>query len=359
MATLNGRTYTRAELLKHVGEVDQVAGVQTGELADGFERGVRTARLYTGSGFDFTVLVDRGLDIGPATFAGASLAWRSPTGALSPAFYEPEGLGWLRGFGGGLVVTCGLSTYGTPSLDEGQRLGQHGRASYLPATHFAYGGEWHGDEYEVWVSGQTREAAVFGENLRLQRRISARLGESRLFIDDVVTNDAFDPAPHMLLYHCNFGFPLLDEGSELLCDSEVRPRDDTAAPGLSQCRRFEPPTTGYREQVFYHTPAAGGDGYAQAALVNRAFAGGNGLGVYLRFLPDELPLLIEWKMMGEGTYVCGLEPGTNEAGGRAAERAAGRLRYLAPGESQRYHLEIGVLPSVAAINSFAGGLAAP
>ena len=353
MATLNGRNYSRAELLKHVGDMRQVAGVETGELADGFERGVRTARVFTGTGFDFTVLVDRGLDIGPATFAGASLAWRSPTGAPAPAFYEPEGLGWLRGFYGGLVVTCGLAYYGATGLDEGQPLGQHGRASYLPATHLAYGGEWQGDDYEVWVSGQTREVAVFGENLLLQRRISARLGESRLFIDDLVTNEGFQPAPHMLLYHCNLGFPLLDEGSELLCSSEVRPRDAEATGGVGEHRRFQPPTAGYHEQVFYHTPKVDGDGYAQVALANRGFGGGNGLGVYLRFRPDELPWLMEWKMMGEGIYVCGLEPGTNGVEGRAVERAAGRLQYLAPGESRRYHLEIGVLPSQAAIDAFA------
>ena len=356
MATLNGRSYTRAELLKHVGDLRQVAGVEPGELTDGFERGVRTARLFTGTGFDFTVLVDRGLDIGPATFAGASLAWRSPTGAIGPAFYEPEGLGWLRGFHGGLLVTCGLTTYGSPGVDEGQSLGQHGRASYLPATHFAYGGEWQGDDYELWVSGQIREATVFGEDLLLQRRISARLGESRLFVDDVVTNAGYQPTPHMLLYHCNFGFPLLDASTELLCNSEVRPRDAEAAPGVGQCRRFQPPTAGYREQVFYHTPKVDGAGYAQVALANRAFGAGQGLGAYLRYRPDELPWLIEWKMMGEGHYVCGLEPGTNGVQGRAAERAAGRLRYLAPGESRRYHLEIGLLPTQAAIDAFAAGL---
>jgi hypothetical protein len=358
MATLNGRTYTRAELLKYTGDIAQIAGVDAGELADGFERGVRTARVHTGTGFDFTVLVDRGFDIGPATYAGASLAYRSPTGAPAPAFYEPDGPGWLRGFFGGLVVTCGLSYFGAAGVDEGKPLGVHGRASYLPATHFAYGGDWHGDDYEVWVSGQTREVAFFGENLLLQRRISARLGESRLFIDDVVTNEGFDPAPHMLLYHCNLGFPVLDENSEMLCRAESRPRDPEAVKGVGQNRRFQPPTAGYKEQVFYHDPAAGPDGFTGAALVNRAFGGGQGLGVYLRFRPDQLPHLIEWKMVGEGFYVCGLEPGTNEAGGRAVERAAGRLQYLAPGESRRYHLEIGVLPSVAAIDAFAAALAA-
>ncbi|MBI3942047.1 MAG: DUF4432 family protein, partial [Chloroflexi bacterium] len=163
MATLFGQEYTRAQILQAVGEIEQFAGVRVGELGDGFERGVRTADFRTGSGFDFTVLIDRGMDIGWASFGGASLAWRSSTTAVGPAFYEPEGVGWLRGFHGGLLVTCGLTQAGAACEDEGQSLGIHGRASYIPASHFASGGDWQGDTYEMWASGQVREAVVFGE----------------------------------------------------------------------------------------------------------------------------------------------------------------------------------------------------
>ena len=38
------------------------------------------------------------------------------------------------------------------------------------------------------VEAEIREAIVFGENIQLTRRIWARLGESRLFIDDLVEN---------------------------------------------------------------------------------------------------------------------------------------------------------------------------
>ena len=122
MATLFGASYTRDELLQRVGDISQFAGVRVGELGDGFERGVRVADFRTGSGFEFTVLVDRGLDIAWAAFAGASLCWRSQTTAKAPAFYEPKGLGWLRGFHGGLVSTCGLTSIGVPVIDEGQGI---------------------------------------------------------------------------------------------------------------------------------------------------------------------------------------------------------------------------------------------
>ena len=357
MPTLFGRFFTRAELSRRSGDVGQFGGVRLGELADGFERGVRVADVCTGGGLDFTVLADRGMDLGAASFCGTPLAWHSPTTFAHPAYYEPEGLGWLRGFGGGLMATGGLTYFGAPTVDEGQPLGLHGRASYLPATHLAYGADWHGDECELWVSGQVREASVFGPNLVLRRRISTFLGATRLIIADTVTNEGHEPAPHMLLYHCNLGYPVLSEDSELLVSSvEVQPRDQAAAPGFADHRRFGPPTSGYAEQVFYHTPRTDDAGYARAALVNRAFAGGRGLGVSLRWRAADLPWLFEWKMIGQGNYVCGLEPATNLAGGRDRERAAGRLRLLEPGESLHYALEISVLASQAEIAAFEAAL---
>ncbi|MBS1253358.1 MAG: hypothetical protein MAG451_02407 [Anaerolineales bacterium] len=353
MATFFGTSYTRDELLQRVGDISQFAGVRVGELGDGFERGVRTADFRTGSGFEFTVLVDRGMDIGWATYRGASIAWRSPTTAIAPAFYEPEGLGWLRGFHGGLANTCGLTQTGAPNVDQEEELGLHGRASYTPATHFAYGGDWEGDEYEMWMSGQLREAVVFGEYLVLRRRISARLGESRLFIEDTVTNEGYQTTPHMLLYHVNFGFPVVTEDAELLVASEMHPRDEVAAAGVDEYARFQTPTPSYEEQVFYHTPKADADGYAQAALVNRGFNNRQGLGGYVRFRVDELPRLAQWKMMGQTFYVCGLEPCTNWPEGRATEREEGRLQFLEPGETRHYKLEVGVLTSREEIDAFA------
>jgi hypothetical protein len=303
------------------------------------------------------VLADRGLDVGAASFNGAALAWQSPTSYMHPAFYEPDGLGWLRGFGGGLMTTCGLTYFGAPNVDEGQPLGLHGRASNLPATQLAYGADWHGDECELWVSGQMREVRFFGENVVLRRRISTWMGQSRLIVEDAITNEGFDSTPHMLLYHCNLGYPVLSEDSELLInDAEVHARDEGCAPGLPDHRRFAPPTAGYSEQVFQHVPQTDAEGFARAALVNRAFDGGRGLGVYLRWRAAELPWMIQWKMIGRGAYVAGLEPATNWTIGRASERAAGRLKFLEPGETRNYRLELGVLASHAEIDAFAAAL---
>ena len=149
---------------------------------------------------------------------------------------------------------------------------------------------------------------------------------------------------------------MLSEDSELLINSKTLPRDAECAAGLPDHRRFGPPTPGYSEQVFQHVPQTDAEGFARAALVNRAFDGGRGLGAYLRWRVAELPWMIQWKMIGQGAYVSGLEPATNWTIGRDKERAAGRLRFLEPGETRSYRLEIGVLASQAEIDAFESSL---
>ena len=67
----------------------------------------------------------------------------------------------------------------------------------------------------LWAEGEVIQAAVFGEQLALRRRIEADLGGTALRITDTVTNTGATPCPHMLLYHCNIGFPVVDAGAEL------------------------------------------------------------------------------------------------------------------------------------------------
>jgi hypothetical protein len=348
---LYGRVFAREELLAKVGDIAQVGGVRLGELADGRERGVRVVDFRTGTGLTFTVHVDRGLDIGAAEYCGEALAWRSAAGVAGPAYYDPRGLGWVKGFPGGLLTTCGLSHAGAPMVDEGEELGLHGPISYAPARNVWADGAWRGDRYEMFVEGTVREAYLFGPKLELRRRISAWLGESRLFVNDRVTNTGGEPAPLMIIYHCNLGFPLLDEQAELIAPSiEVLPATEVARAGLERYNRFEAPQAGYKEQVFYHRMVADAGGYVTVGLVNHRVGVGRGLGVYIRYRQRELPRFTEWKMMGVGDYVVGLEPSNCWPGlGRAGERERGGLEMLEPGESREYALEIGVLPDNGAI----------
>jgi len=336
-----------------MGDISQVAGVRFYELKDGLENGVRALDFRTGTGFRFTVLVDRAMDISSAEYCGASLVWRSPNGDVHPHFYEPEGKAWLRTFEGGLVTTCGLTYLGDPCVDQGVTLGQHGRISTTPAQQIAYGGRWEGDEYMMFAEGTMKEAVPFAEHLSLRRRIETWLGDSRVQITDVVQNDGFDTTPLMILYHINLGFPVVDGGAELLSRSvQVIPRDEAAKPGITAYNRFENPIHQYQEQVFYHDMTPDANGYVWVAIVNRAFDGGHGIGVYVKYRKSELPKYIEWKQMGEGTYAVGIEPANCWVEGRAKERERGTLQFIEPGEKKEFHLEIGVLDGVREIGEF-------
>ena len=351
MPDVFGRTYTPAALNQLVGDMSQLAGVRLCELVDGDARGVRVADVYTGGGLSFSVLLDRGMDIGEARFAGRSLTIHTAVGWAHPARYEPEGAGWLRTWGGGLMTGCGLGWMGRPTVDEGEPLGLHGRMSHHSAANVCTGAGWQGDDYVIWVEGEVTEAALFGTKLRLSRRISTKLGAAWLHIEDHVQNIGFEPAPHMMLYHCNFGFPVVSPDSEVLIDTlNVQPRDAQAASGVGDYARFQQPTPGYAEQVFYHTVRADADDYARAAIVNRALD----FGAYVRYRQAELPWLVHWKMMGARDYVCGLEPGNAGVTGRDEARAAGHLRILEPQETVAYSVEIGALPTRAAIATYEG-----
>ncbi|MBO2521078.1 MAG: DUF4432 domain-containing protein [Firmicutes bacterium] len=339
------------ELLRRVGSMQQLAGVREYVLSDGPGRGVRAMRVYNAAGLELEILADRALDIGRAAWKGIPLVWISPAGTVHPAHYEPEGAGWLRVFGGGLLTTCGLTHYGRAEVDGDEVLGLHGRASALPAMRVQVDEAWVGETFAIEVRGEIRESTVFGPNVKLSRRIRTSLWQPGFILDDQVVNEGFSPTEHMLLYHMNFGYPLLDEGTRLAVTRKAtRPRDGEAEKGLGQELFMSGPVPGFQEQVFYHDVKADEDGVGRACVYNPNL--GEGLAVLIEFDAETMPRLVEWKMLGEGLYVLGVEPGTSFVDGRVAERKAGRVPVLAPGESRRYHLEVTVLTGAEAEAAF-------
>ncbi len=352
MATIFGKSYTRAELLAHVGDIAQIGGVQMGTLTDGRAHGLRIANVRTGSGLDYQVLIDRALDLGLVTYNGIPLCFISPGGWSAPYYYEPEGEGWIRTFGGGMMVTCGLTQVGSPTEDAGEVLGIHGRISNLPASNVCVGGEWEGDEYEFWVQGEVRQAVLYGENLRLRRRISGRLGEAVIRIRDTVENMGGRRTPFMILYHCNFGHPLLAAGARILSKPHpVQPREKASEPGLASVAHVSAPDANWSTQVFYHEPVPDADGWVTIVLANPSFNGGQGLGLEIRYRKAELPFLTHWKQFSIGDYVMGIEPGNCHVGGRVWEREHGTLQYLEPGERRDLALDFRILPDNRAIEA--------
>lgn len=345
---LHGSDVARSSLARLTGDLAAAGGVRLVELADGAERGIRALEFRTGSGLAFDVLVDRAMDIGPASYRGASFGWQSPTGFRHPGLHEyadEGGLSWLRSFSG-LVVTGGLDhTLFTASVDASQYRyphrstvwnGLHGRIANVPARLTGYGATWSdsGDECVLWAEGSVTQAAVFGENLVLHRRIEADLGGSSIRLLDTVVNAGFDRTPHMYLYHINVGWPFLDAGArfEAPIASTLWQSDSVAAQGVSHLS-FPGPVPGFVEQVYEHALRPDPDGSVRVRLVNPR------LGVYfeLVYSAAEFPAYFQWMHLREGAYALGFEPSTNHVEGAVAAREDGSLIWLEPQESRTYH----------------------
>jgi len=352
MAKLYGKDYSPRELGRWVGDFSQIAGIKAYQLVEGKGRGIRCVDFWTGTGFQFTVLLDRGMDISQAFYQGKSLCWRSSTGDVHPHFYEPEGFGWLRSFFGGLLTTCGLTQVGMPCEDEGESLGLHGRISNIPAEKVKVEEGWRNEDCILSVEGCMRQSVVFGENLLLKRKIWTKMGESRLWIEDKVENQGYKESPLMILYHFNIGFPVVAEGSRLISPTtKAIPRDEEAEEGKEEYALFTAPIPYFKEKVYYHKMQENKDGFVKCALVNENLEG-DGLGVYIIYKKEQLPNFIEWKMMGEGEYVVGMEPANCHVAGRAKEREGGTLCMIKPGEIREFTLEVGVLKGKKEIQEF-------
>lgn len=343
MVSVCGHKLERKELQQRVGCLSQIAGIKALQALDGRERGARMLDVRTGSGLFFRVMVDRCLDISACQYKGASLVWHSSVGEVHPAYYEPQGFGWLRSFPGGLLATCGLDQFGPPSQDGGNDLALHGRIGNTPARCVSHSARWVGDDYVLEISGEVRQTRVFGEYIVLDRHIRTTLGSRQIVIEDAVSNRGFDPHPHMILYHFNFGFPLVSAYSQLRLETEETiPRDEDAAAELAGWRNLHAPRAGYREQVFRHVPAADEDGLVAVEIENQRL----GLGARLSYNRTQLPYLYQWKMLGEGAYVLGLEPANcGVLEGRDVAQETGQLGFLEPSETLRYSLQLDIIDS--------------
>lgn len=345
---IGGKEYTRREAERRVGSLGQLGGIRSCELVDGRARGVRASQVTTGGGLDFTVLLDRGMDISDFSFKGVNLVYHTAAGIAHPSYYDPDGAEWLRVFFAGLLTTCGLTYFGQPGKDGDDELGLHGRYSALPAVRVCDLSRWEGDEYILELRGVVEEAVLFGDKLRLTRTISSRMGSRSLRVSDTVENFGSRPSPFLILYHINIGFPLLDETAELVTASRhVEPYDERSAAGLAAASRFSAPQAEFQEMNFLHTMIPDQHGFTSAAFVNREL----GLGLGLRYTTGTLPYLNEWKMLADVDYVVGIEPVNAKVANRAELRAQGTLPVIGPGETRRTELEVSVLEGTAEIDS--------
>jgi hypothetical protein len=282
------------------------------------------------------------MGIWKARLGELQLGWRSPVhGPVHPALVsaaDDGGAGWLRGFDE-MFCRCGLESNGPPEFhaNGALRYGVHGRIANTPAHEVRVTVD--GQSGEITVSGTVDETRLFGPKLRLGTTMTTRVGQPGLTITDTISNLSAEAGELELLYHVNFGLPLLGPGAEVLLPvKKLAPRDAAAMADFPEWNRYAPPTPGRAEAVLFVELAADAQGQTQALLRN---ASGD-RGVSLKFNKNQLPCFSLWKncQAAADGYVTGLEPGINFPNAKPFERLMGRVAVLAPGESRTYQLAI-------------------
>lgn len=313
----------------YVGHPSQLCGVEEVRLSGGKGDGMRLLQVRNAVGLEFTVAADRCADIYRLIFKGDNMGFFSPNGYVAPAYYDDQGAGFLKSFTAGFLTTCGLSTVGSGSEDEGEQLPLHGTIGNTPCEHIY----WTEDEENLYIHAQVSEEAIFRHKLHLTRVIKCGKWDNTITITDTVENRGDAKTPVMLLYHMNMGYPLLSENAVVDIPSvSVVPRDEHAAKDLHTWRTMLPPTPGFQEQCYFHTFEEEG----KASIYNPDIH----KGLTISFDKNRLDHFTQWKMMGYRDYVLGLEPSNCALAGRAALRKSGELKFLEPGESATYEVKV-------------------
>ncbi len=327
------------DVLRKVGHMHQLADVVPVTFGDGRAQGMEGWMVRNGA-LQFTVMKDKCLDLAEVSYRGANINFLSKPGLQGRNHYDTNGQEAQRSIMGGMLFTCGLENICPPYHTADKDYPMHGRIRTTPAEHTGVTTRWTEDGYEMSIHGEMREAELFGENMVLRRTITTCYPNNEIKICDVVENQGFRPEPMMLLYHFNVGYPLLDEGTEIILPTrKVTPRDAVAAQHVDAWDHMEAPIDNEPEYVFLHELEEDEDGNTFAAVLNEKL----GLGLCITFAKKNLPYFMQWKSLASGDYVLGLEPANSSVYGRAYHEAQGDLHHLEPFQSETMELTLRIL----------------
>ena len=309
----------------YLGNSLQVRGAEQYVLQNGKGDGMHFLYIRNGLGLEVWLSLDRAGDVSRVNFKGDNFGYFSPCGYVAPQFYDNEGAGFLKSFTAGFFTTCGLTAVGSPCSDDGEQLPLHGTVSHIPAQ--LNGIE--EDENALTVKLTVTDAQIFGRKLVMKRVYTFSYTENTFTVSDTVTNEGDSISPYMIMYHCNMGYPLLNENSIVkIPNNKITPRDDEAAKHIDTAFDMEKPQCEYTERCYYYDVKEK-DGIAKAGIFNPDIK----KGLIISYDKKSLPCFVEWKMMGKRDYVLGLEPANCTPDGRDVMRKNGTLKFLEPNTS--------------------------
>jgi len=330
------------------------------KLHGGKQEGVDVIEVNNGR-LRFAVAPTRGMSVLEVETHEARLGWESPVKeVIHPQYVNLQnrgGLGWLEGFNEWLV-RCGLEWAGHPGRDRFRNhlgdevemnLTLHGKIGNTPASEVEVLIE-AGPPPRIHLRGLVEERMFHGPKLSILTDISTELGSNAVRLDDVVTNHGGYDQEFQILYHANFGAPLLGPGARFYgAIAQVKSFNAHAARDVKKYHEYAGPKPGFNEQVYCLQPLAGTDGRTEMMLQNSR----GDRGVSLVFPVEQLPCVTLWKNLAAATegYVTGIEPGTSYPYTRRLEREAGRVSKLAPNQMRRFTIDFAIHGDLQSVQS--------
>jgi peroxiredoxin len=335
-------------------------------LHGGRQEGVEVIEVDNGK-LRFNVIPTRGMSIQHVVMGDLRLGWDSPVkGLVHPKYINlqsRQGLGWLEGFNE-WMVRCGLEFFGAPGTDEftdntGDKatmdLTLHGKICNIPASRVEVIVE-REKPYRITIQGRVDEALVHGPKLEILTRISTVPGTGEFQISDKVTNRSAVEQEFGILYHGNYGPPLMEKGSRFFGPArQVTPINEHAAKDVSEYNIYQAAKAGFPEQVYCLQLWGDENDRTKVMLHNAA----RDKAVSMAYSVRELPFFTLWKnpVALEDGYATGLEPGTGFPRNRSIERKFGRVPKLAPHESRSFTIDFALHSGKDQVNASADDIA--
>ena len=350
---------TRIESFELSDHVDQAINsrwkVSQRTLHGGMQEGVQLITIDNGQ-LIVEIVPTRGMSIRRVMNAATGerlFGWDSPVKeVVHPLYVDLEsrgGLGWLRGFNE-WMVRCGLEFAGHPGKD--QFLNNTGEEAELDLTLHGKIGNIPASEVELFIEdqppfrlrlrGAVEERMFYGPKLQLVTEMSMQPKQRSINLAESITNLGASDQEYQIIYHTNFGTPLLEAGSKVVvAAAQVTPMNDQAAKGVDAFDTYQAPTLGFIEEVYLVEPFSDSKGTTAAVLHNAAKT----RGALMRWSTSHLPYLTLWKNTAATAdgYVTGIEPGSGFPFNRRVERHFGRVPVLAAGQSHSFSLEFSLL----------------
>ena len=309
----------------YIGNPLQIKGVEQYVLQNGKGNGMHFLNIRNGLGLEIWISLDRAGDVSRVNFKGDNIGYFAPCGYVAPQYYDNRGTGFLKSFTAGFFTTCGLSAVGSPCIDDGEELPLHGTISHIPSEICAI----EETEKELIIKLRTRDTVLFGRKLVMNRVYTISYTENVFTVNDTVTNEADTQSPYMIMYHCNMGYPLLNENSLVkIPNNAVQARNEHAKKYIDSALQMEKPQSCYEERCYYYDVKEN-DNIAKVGIFSSII----NKGLIMEYDKKALPCFTEWKMMGKTDYVLGLEPGNCTPDGRNVLRENNTLKFLQPDQS--------------------------